>query len=170
MPSADIDLRGVRDSYRAFLRADGKQTVDGTPLFVRLFGNTTGDDPDGCWEHQGSTHPESGHSYIFDDGSKRRAHRVAYELMVGPIPDDLCVLHRCDNPPCVNPGHLWLGTQLDNIADRDAKGRQRNQWTGPMSDGPPQGLADALHLGGNGLVPQCAAEAWGQLIERAGLT
>ncbi len=52
------------------------------------------------------------------------AHRVAYEKYVGPIPNGMHVLHRCDVPCCVNPKHLFLGTQADNNRDRDLKGRQ----------------------------------------------
>ena len=50
-------------------------------------------------------------------------HRVAWELSFGAIPEGKQVLHRCDNPPCCNPGHLFVGTQLDNMHDAIAKGR-----------------------------------------------
>lgn len=56
-------------------------------------------------------------------GVNLKAHRAAYLAWVGPIPDGLCVLHACDNPPCCNPAHLFLGTKQDNIADMTAKGR-----------------------------------------------
>ena len=56
-------------------------------------------------------------------GGAELAHRVAWELVHGPVPDGMCVLHRCDNPPCVWEPHLFLGTQMDNIADMRAKKR-----------------------------------------------
>lgn len=60
-------------------------------------------------------------------GANRReyAHRVSWELAYGPIPPGLFVCHHCDNPPCVRPDHLFVGTPRDNTLDRDRKGRHR---------------------------------------------
>ena len=75
-------------------------------------------EPDGCWMWLG---PRMGR---YGSLKKVRAHRLSYEYFNGTEPGDLCVCHHCDEPYCVNPNHLFLGTQQDNIADMDRKGRR----------------------------------------------
>lgn len=85
-----------------------------------------------CWEWQGERNHE-GYGRLIVKGRKVSAHRVAWEIMHGPIADGLLVLHNCphgDNPACVNPGHLWLGTQAENMRDKVAKGRLRGTFAG----------------------------------------
>jgi hypothetical protein len=65
------------------------------------------------------------------------AHRLAWELANGPIPKGMQVLHRCDEPRCCNPDHLFLGTQAENMADMSRKGRARNGHS-PKSEAPRQ--------------------------------
>lgn len=65
-----------------------------------------------------------GQFWINEKGMNVQAHRVVYELAIGPISEGMCVLHRCDNKICVNPSHLFLGSQADNIRDKTLKDRQ----------------------------------------------
>lgn len=77
----------------------------------------------GCWEWKG-TKNEYGYGIFLLPGEKSsRAHRVMYERVNGPIPNNLVVMHICDNPSCVNPDHLRLGTKADNNKDRIEKRR-----------------------------------------------
>lgn len=100
----------------------------------------------GCWEWNLS-HLPNGYGRV----SRRRgllAHRWAWEVANGPIPVGLCVLHRCDNRGCVNPGHLFLGTHRDNTQDALNKGRldltppsQRRNWKPGRPTGETNGSA-----------------------------
>lgn len=102
--------------------------------------------PSGCWEWQRERNgqgygvcnpeffgvPEVGFRKVASAKRSKRgyqmralAHRVSYAQNIGPIPDGLIVRHRCDNPPCVNPAHLELGTRTDNAKDRVERGRTK---------------------------------------------
>lgn len=75
-----------------------------------------------CWEWE-SSKDTGGYGCFWLNGGSRIAHRVAYKLTVGEIPNGLCVLHICDNRACVNPAHLYLGNHADNMADMERRER-----------------------------------------------
>jgi hypothetical protein len=81
---------------------------------------------EGCWEWQG-WRDDGGYGSIgsFGNADRVKTHRYSWQLHNGPIPDDLLVCHTCDNPPCVRPDHLFLGTHLDNMRDKMKKGRHK---------------------------------------------
>ena len=80
--------------------------------------------PGQCLEWTGTVN-NMGYGKLTSEGKSWYAHRLAFTLWHGPIPDGVFVLHHCDNPPCCNPEHLWLGTQTDNMRDCADKGRNR---------------------------------------------
>lgn len=79
--------------------------------------------PSGCWEWVGYRKPSGYGKFSLHRLGTHAAHRLAYEVFCGPIPEGLSVCHHCDNPPCCNPAHLFVGTNGDNIRDRNRKGR-----------------------------------------------
>lgn len=76
----------------------------------------------GCWEWQAGRYP-TGYGQFYYQGHKIGAHKFAYLTEVGPVPDGMYVCHKCDNPCCVRPDHLFLGTNSDNQFDAVSKGR-----------------------------------------------
>ncbi len=76
----------------------------------------------GCWIFTGYV-TDDGYGEFSYNGKKSLAHRASYDMHVGPIPDGMQVLHRCDMPPCVNPEHFFLGSHTDNMQDMSKKGR-----------------------------------------------
>jgi len=75
-----------------------------------------------CWPWRGSLNPKDYGRFLLD-GKIQLAHRVAWILVNSLIPEGMCILHHCDNPPCCNVSHLFMGTKADNARDMYAKGR-----------------------------------------------
>jgi hypothetical protein len=92
----------------------------GTPFWDRV---DIPADPDACWEWKAGTRGGDGRGCIRWNGRTQSAYRVAWELTNGPIPAGMWICHACDNPPCVRPDHLFLGTPKDNTQDMWSKGR-----------------------------------------------
>ena len=93
-------------------------------------------DPHVCWEWQG-TRNKHGYGTLTYDHRTAKAHRIAYQISFGSIPEGRQVLHYCDNPPCINPEHLFLGTAKDNVHDALRKGRMKKP---PMHPGKTTGV------------------------------
>ena len=95
-----------------------------TDVIARLNARIKHDPDAGCLTWTGYRNPK-GYGTINVAGTPVYAHRLSWENANGPIPEGKCILHKCDNPPCCNPDHLFLGTRAENNADMVAKGRAR---------------------------------------------
>jgi len=109
-------------------RNKGWDNIIQKPLAERWWLNVGCPDVNGCWPWLGAKN-HYGYGKIRNHYKMVGAHRIAYELLIGEIPNGCHVLHHCDNRVCVNPSHLFLGNQSENNKDMFAKGRNRNQYS-----------------------------------------
>ena len=100
----------------------GKNVILTEGDLLRFWSKVDRSNADGCWEWTAAKSP-FGHGNFHCQNQMHRAHRISWVVTHGEIPNNSFVLHKCDNPKCCNPQHLFLGTQSDNVADMISKGR-----------------------------------------------
>jgi len=124
-----------------------------SPLEARFWSNVNKDGPvpahcpelGKCWNWTGRRN-EFGYGITWQRPRETRAHRLSWVIHFGVIPDGLCVLHKCDNPACIRPDHLFTGTKLDNLRDAVAKGRPISQRRGELNSGSKLTEAQVLEI------------------------
>lgn len=131
-------------------------------LAERLWARTLVLGPDDCWPWQGPLRNGYGQMWVGPEkGSKMRVHRLAWTLKHGPTPEGMDVCHRCDNRPCCNDTHMFLGTNADNTADKVAKGRQRRGELQPSSKLTAEQVADIRRRKAKGESLRALSAAFG---------
>ena len=106
-------------------RAPGRMSYSRRKLEASFSKEVDKRDHYSCWEWKGSKSHNGYGIYSAGIGDNRRAHRISWELFFGPIPEGKMVLHKCNNPSCVNPYHLYLGNHMDNMGYMAACGRAK---------------------------------------------
>lgn len=110
---------------------DGKKDE---PTHLRFWRHAYISDGNRCWIW-GGVKDQYGYGRIAYRTQSLKAHRVAFEMRHGPIPDDMVICHSCDNPSCVNPNHLFVGSQSENMQDASRKGRLNPKSLGNLRPG-----------------------------------
>lgn len=154
-------------------------------VFERIGGRYQINSVTGCWSWTGTVDKDGyGKIHARENGVLLRfsAHRLSYLLHCGDIPEGLWVLHRCDNPGCINPDHLFLGTIKDNVKDMNSKGRHAKGEKDPMAKitesdvlkiyelrkgGMSQrAIAELFNISGTQVSNICAGKNWTHLYNR----
>lgn len=119
-------LIGPEKVKRPSHQPQNRKPTEGEKFYKRFWANIDIRGKDECWEWKAGRGSQLGYGRLRIAGGYDYAHRVMYRIKTGEeIPAGMVVMHTCDRPDCVNPNHLVLGTQSDNVHDRDRKGRQK---------------------------------------------
>lgn len=153
--SRDEGVKIVAEFLRYNVKPKTRNTVD---LF---WDKVDKKGPDECWNWQAGIAAKGRYGSFKLGKYNMLAHRAAYILTHGEIPEGESVLHRCDNPACVNPNHLFLGTQLENMKDRQAKNRQARGKTNGRSKVTDNDVSNIRAEARSGSNPAAIARAYG---------
>lgn len=118
-----ISRERVRQRYKRATGLGLPRVSTREPRTIEWLRARTTETETGCWEWSGRKNPDTGYGQTREGDRVVGAHRVAWAIANGAIPGGLWVLHTCDNRPCCNPDHLYLGDALKNADDRDSRGR-----------------------------------------------
>ena len=141
-PKLQLQLPMEQPKFKIWVRPARLSNPAFAPAFWARVEKWPGRGPNGdCWEWTGYIDPskKSGYGMLAFEGKTQKSHRVAWILTNGEIPDGMQVLHKCDHRPCVNPNHLFLGTNYDNVQDKISKGRHPRGLEASMYSNPKRG-------------------------------